>query len=118
MCGIADPGRVVGDILRHDGSGTDYAPVADGHAGTDGDVGTDPAVLSDLYGGALHLVGAPLRVILWMHGGDEMAVGADLGVVTDRYRCGVEEGAVVVHDHVLSDVDVESEVASEGEDDQ
>ena len=43
--------------------------------------------------------------------------GSDLGVIPYCYGGCVEEGAVIVHDDILSDTDVESEIAPKREND-
>ena len=115
--GVPCEHRVVRDVLRHDGPCAYDAPVAYGDPREHGDVGSNPAVLSDCYRLASHDVRPPLLVVHRMNRGHQVAVRPYLGVVPYSDTRGVQEGAVVVHEDVLSEVYVESEVAPERKDD-
>ena len=108
MCRIPGVYGIRRHILGDHRSGTDNASVTDGNPGDDRHVRSDPAVLSDSYRESSHLVAPPFDVITGVVRCNKMASGTDLGVMPYSYRGSIEECAVIIHNDILSDTDVES----------
>ena len=95
---------VVRNVVHDDGSGTNNATLADGHAGQDGDAAAKPSVVANGDGiRCLHGL-TPIEIVHGVLGCKQLTVRTNEHMVADGDDGSTEKRTIVVDEHMLTDV--------------
>lgn len=103
-----------GDVFGDDAAGSDYGSFADCYSGEDDDIACYPYVVAHGYRTGTHYSAVTFLDVKRVDDCAEADVGSDEHIVADCDLGLVENGEVEIADEILSDADIETEIAVKG----